>query len=65
MSGLNPCDHDLLQPATKRPSCKAVEEVHEFKCQDSTQEMLTMTKVTQTFHDSSKCGPEHACTCCN
>ena len=24
-----------------------------------------MTKVTQTFHDSSKCGPEHACTCCN
>ena len=65
MSGLNPCDHDLLQPATKRPSCKAVEEVHEFKCQDSTQEMLAMTKVTQTFHDSSKCGPEHACTCCN
>lgn len=23
-SGLNPCDHDLLQPATERPSCTAV-----------------------------------------
>ena len=48
MSGLNPCDHDLLQPATKRPGCIAVNEIYEFECRDS-QEMHTMTKVIQTF----------------
>lgn len=58
MSELNPCDHDLLQPANKRPSCIAVNEIHEFDCQDSTQKMQIMTKVIQTFHDNSMCGPE-------
>ena len=65
MSGLNPCGHDLPQPATKRPLCRAVNEIHEFKCQDSTQKMQTMTKVIQTFHDNIKCGPEYVCTCCD
>ena len=64
MSGLNPCDHDLLQPATKRPGCIAVNEIYEFKCRDS-QEMHTMTKVIQTFHENIKCGPEYVCTCCD
>ena len=50
MSGLNPCDHELLQPATI-----AVNEIYEFDSQDSTQEMRTMTKVIQTFHDNIKC----------
>ena len=49
MSGLNPYDHDLLQPATKRPGCIAVDEIHEFEFRDSTQEMHTMTKVIQPF----------------
>ena len=57
MSGLNSCDHDLLQPTTTRPSYTAVNETHEFECQYSTQEMHTMTKVLQTFHDNIKCGP--------
>ena len=64
MSGLNPCDHDLLQPATKRPGCIAVNEIYEFKCRDS-QEMHTMTKVIQTFHENIKCGPKYVCTCCD
>ena len=57
MSGLNSCDHDLLQPTTTRPSCTAVNETHEFECQYSTQEMHTMTKVVKTFHDNIKGGP--------
>ena len=65
MSGLNPYDHDLLQPATKRPGCIAVDEIHEFEFRDSTQEMHTMTKVIQTFHENIKCGPEYVCTCCD
>ncbi|RMX56008.1 hypothetical protein pdam_00019573 [Pocillopora damicornis] len=65
ISGLNPCDHDLPQPATKRPGCIAVDEIHEFECRDSTQEMHTMTKVIQTFHENIKCGPEYVCTCCD
>lgn len=32
MSELNPSDHDLLHPFTKRPSCAADNEIHEFKC---------------------------------
>ena len=44
MSGLTPGDHDLLQPATKRPSCTAVNEIHEFECKDSIQEMQAMQK---------------------
>ena len=35
----------------KRPSCIAVNEIYEFDSQDSTQEMRTMTKVIQTFHE--------------
>ena len=65
MSGFKPGDHDLLQPATKRPSCTAVNETHEFDCQDSTQQMQTMTKIIETFHDNIKCGPEYVCTCCD
>ena len=65
MSGLNPSDHDLLQPATKRPSCTAVNEIHEFECKDSIQEMKAMAKVIQTFHDNIKCGPEYVFTCCD
>ena len=34
-----------------------INETHEFECQYSTQEMHTMTKVVQTFHDNIKCGP--------
>ena len=26
MSGLNPCDHHLLQPVSERPSCTVVDE---------------------------------------
>ena len=55
----------LPQPATKRPGCVAVDEIHEFECRDSTQEMHTMTKVIQTFHENIKCGPEYVCTCCD
>ena len=65
MSGLNPSDHDLLQPATKRPSVAPVNEVHECECKDSMQEMQTMAKVIQSFHDNIKCGPEYVCTCCD
>ena len=65
MSGLNPSDHDLLRPATKRPSCTAVNEIHEFECKDSIQEMQAMAKVIQTFHDNIKCGPEYVCICCD
>ena len=64
-SGLNPSGHDLLQPATKRRSCTAVNEIHEFECKDSLQEVQAMAKVIQTFHDKIKCGPEYVCTCCD
>ena len=56
MSELNSCDHDLLQPKTTRPSYTAVNETHRFECQYSTQEMHTMTKVVQIFHDNIKGG---------
>ena len=36
-----------------------INETHEFECQYSTQEMHTMTKVVQTFHDNIKCGPKY------
>ena len=39
--------------------------MHEFECQDSTQEMQTMTKVIQNFLNNIKCGPEYVCTCCD
>ena len=65
MSGLNPSDYDPLQPATKRPSCTAVNEIHEFEFKDSIQEMQSMAKVIQTFHDNIKCGPEYVCICCD
>ena len=42
--GWNQVDHDLPKPATERPLRIAVDEIHEFKCQDSTQKMQTMTK---------------------
>ena len=64
MSGLNPSDYDPLQPATKRSSCTAVNEIHEFEFKDSIQEMQSMAKVIQTFHDNIKCGPEYVCICC-
>ena len=65
MSGLNPSDYDPLQPATKRPSCTAVNEIHEFEFKDSIQEMQSMAKVIQTFHDNIMCGPEYVCICCD
>ena len=65
MSGLKTCDHDLLYPATVRPSCTAVNQIHEFECQDSTQEMQTMTEVIQIFQDNIKCGPEYECISCD
>ena len=40
-------------------------EMHEFECKDSIQEMQTMAKVIQSFHDNVKRGPEHVCTCCD
>ena len=65
MSGLNPSDHDLLKPATKRPSRTAVNEKHEFECKRFYREMQAMAIVIQTFHDNIKCGPEYICTCCD
>ena len=59
MSGLKTCDHDLLYPATVRPSCTAVNQIHEFECQDSTQEMQTMTEVIQQE------GPDYECISCD
>ncbi|KAK2548554.1 hypothetical protein P5673_031224, partial [Acropora cervicornis] len=52
MSGLNPSDHDLLQPATKRPSCTPVIEIQEIYCKNSMQEMPKMAKVIEAFHDN-------------
>ena len=62
MSGFNPSDHDLLQRATKRPSCTPVNEVQEIECKNYLQEMPKMIKVIDAFHDNIKCGPG---TCCN
>ena len=42
MSGLNSSDHDLLHPATIRPSCTPVNEMQEIECKNSTQEMQEM-----------------------
>ena len=39
MSGLNSSDHDLLQPATKRPSRTPVNEIQEIECKNFTQGM--------------------------
>ena len=64
MSGFNPSDHHLPQPAIKRPSCTPVNEINESECKDSIQEMQ-MVKVIQSFHDNIKCGPEYVCTCCD
>ena len=47
MSGLNPSDHDLLQPAIKRPSCTPVNEIQEIECKNSIQEMQKMAKVIE------------------
>ena len=38
MSGLNPTDHALLQPATKRASCTPVNEIQEIECKNSKQD---------------------------
>ena len=65
MSGLNPSDHDLLQPATKRPSCTPVNEKQEIECKNSIKEMQKMAKVIEAFHDIITCGPEYVCTCCD
>ena len=66
MSGLNPSDHDLLQPAIKRPSCTPVNEIQEIECKNSVQEMQKMAKfIEANFHDNIKCGPEYVCTCCD
>ena len=66
MFGLNPSDYDMLQPATKRPRCKPVNEIHEFECKNSIQEMKKkMAKVIKAFHDNIKYGPEYLCTCCD
>ena len=65
MCGLNPSDHDLPQPATKSPSCTPVNEIQEFECKNSIQEMQKMAKVIKAFHDNLKCGPEYECTCCD
>ena len=47
MSGLNSSDHDLLQPATKRPSRIPVNEIQEIECKNSIQGMQKMAKVTE------------------
>ena len=65
MSGLNPTDHALLQPATKRASCTPVNEIQEIECKNSKQEMQKMAKVIEAFHDNIKCGPEYVCTYCD
>ena len=62
MAGLNPSDHDLLQPTTKRPSsCTPVNDIQEIECKNSIQEMQKMAKVIEAFHDNIKCGPEYVC----
>ena len=55
VSGLNPGDHDLLQPATKRrnASCTPVNEIQEIECKSSIQEMQKMAKVIEAFNDNS------------
>ena len=66
LSGLNPSDHDLLQPAIKRPSCKSVNEIQEIECKNSVQEMQKMANVIEAnFQDNMKCGLEYVCTCCD
>lgn len=59
MSEVNSSDHDLLHLFTKRPSCAADNEIHEFKCWDSTQMMQTITEVIQSLHDNKRCGHEY------
>ena len=61
MSGLNPSDHNLLQPATNRLSCT----LQEIECRNSIQEMQKMAKVIEAFHDNIKCGPDYVCSCCD
>ena len=63
MSGLNPSDHDLPQPAIKRPSCTPVNEIQKIDCKNSIQEMQKMANAN--FHDNIKCCPEYVCTCCD
>ena len=63
MSGLNPGDHDLPQPAIKRPSCAPVNEIQKIDCKNSIQEMQKMAKAN--FHNNIKCCPEYVCTCCD
>ena len=46
-SGLNPSDHDLLQPTIKRPSCTPVNEIQEIECKNYIQEMQKMAKVIE------------------
>ena len=65
ITGLNPSDHDLFQSAIKIPSVTPDNEMHEFECKDSIQEMQTMAKVIQSFLDNIKCGTEYVCTCCD
>ena len=49
MSELNPNDHDLLQPTTKRPSCTPVNEIQGIESKNSIQDMQKMTKVIEAF----------------
>ena len=64
-SRLNPNNHYLLQPATKRPTCTSVNEIKEIERKNSMQEMQKTAKGIEAFHDNIKCGPEYVCTCCD
>ena len=65
MSGLNPSDHNLLQPATNRLSCTPVNEIQEIECKNYIQEMQKMAKDIEAFLDNIKCGPDYVCSCCD
>ena len=43
MFGLNPSDHDVRQPATRRPSCTPVYEIQEIESKNSIQDVMTET----------------------
>ena len=70
ISGLNPSDHDLLQPlvgiaATKMPNCTPVNEIQEIECKNSIQKIQKTAKVIEAFHDNITCASEYVCTCCD
>ena len=67
MSGLNPSDHDLLQPAILKD--QVAHQLMKYRELNAKilyrKEMQKMAKVVEAFHDDITCGPEYVCTCCD